>query len=80
MHIQDLYLLGAPAGIGFAHIGRGLDGGDELENGVGDTDDANDSTRDFRPDRLTEEDGADEDVDCERLASGFTRGIIIGGK
>ena len=37
-------------------------------------------TGNFRQDMLAEEDGADEDVDCERLASGFTRGIIIGGK
>lgn len=44
--LRSLDLLGAPAGVGLAHVGRGLDGGDELEDGIGDTDQADDGARD----------------------------------
>lgn len=59
-----LDLLSTPAGVGLAHVGRGLDRGDELENGVADTDHANDATGDVVEDVVAEEEAAEEDVDC----------------
>lgn len=50
-----LDLLGAPAGVGLAHVARGLDRRDELEGNVGDTDNANNATGDVVDDMATEE-------------------------
>lgn len=58
-----LYLLGAPALVGLAHVGGGLDGGDELEGDVGEADQADDAAGDNAQDAVVEEDGADEDVE-----------------
>lgn len=58
-----LHLLGSPAGVGFAHVGGRLDLGDELENDVGEADDADHGARDDAEPAGAEEDGADEDVD-----------------
>ena len=59
----DLDLLVAPAGIGFAHVARGFDGGDELEGDVADTDEANGAASNFAEDALAEDETADENVD-----------------
>lgn len=60
---SPLYLLGAPAGVGLPHVGGGLDGGDELENGVADADKADDGASNYAQDVAVEQDGADEDVE-----------------
>lgn len=60
---RALHLLGAPAGVGLPHVGRGLDGGDELEDGVADADEADDGAGDYAQDVAVEQDGADEDVE-----------------
>ena len=54
---------GTPAGVGLAHVGGGLDGGDEFEGDVGETDDADDATRDDEPGAVAEDEAAAEDVD-----------------
>lgn len=60
-----LDLLGTPAsGLGLAHVGRGLDRGNELEGDVGDTDDADNATGNLAEDLVAEDEAADEDVDC----------------
>ena len=59
-----LNLFGAPAcDIGLAHVARGLNRGDELENGVSDTDNADDTSSDVAEDVAAEEQGAEEDID-----------------
>ena len=59
-----LYLLGAPSGsLCLAHVVRGLDLGDELENGVDKTDTPDDATSNVGNDHGAEEQAADEDVD-----------------
>lgn len=58
-----LYLLGAPAGVGLPHVGGGLDGGDEFEDGVADADEADDGAGDYAQDVAVQQDGADEDVE-----------------
>ena len=60
----DSHLLRAPAGVGLAHVGGRLDGGDELEDDIDDADQADDRAGDDAQDAIVEEDGADEDVDC----------------
>ena len=60
---MGLDLLGAPALVGLAHVGGGLDGGDELEGDVGDADEADDGAGDDAEDGQAEQDGADEDVE-----------------
>lgn len=72
MHSLDL--LSTPTGVGLAHVARGLDGGDELENNVTDTDDTDDTTSDVVDDHASEEKAADEDVDWPRLAGGSLAG------
>ena len=57
-----LHLLGSPAGVGFAHVGGRLDLGNELENDVSQTDEADDRAGNDAKDLGIEEDGADEDV------------------
>lgn len=59
----SLYLLGAPTGVGLPHVGWGLDGGDELEDSVADTDEADNRAGDYAQDVAVEQDGADEDVE-----------------
>lgn len=59
-----LDLLGAPAGVGLAHVGRGLNGGDELEDGVADANEADEGAGNDAEDAAAEEDGSHEDVDC----------------
>ena len=62
-----LDLLGTPAGnLSLAHVGGGLDRGNELEANVGETDDTNDTTSNLAEDHVTEDQAADEDVDCPR--------------
>jgi hypothetical protein len=60
---RSLDLLGAPAGIGFAHVRGRLDGRNELEDDIGETDDADDGAGNDTEDAAAEDDGADEDVD-----------------
>lgn len=63
--ISALDLLGAPALVGLAHVGRGLDGGDELEGDVADTDEPDDAAGDLAEHVVVEEDRADKDVDLQ---------------
>lgn len=59
-----LDLLCAPASIRLAHVRGWLDGRDELERGVRDTDKANYGAKDDLPCRfIVENDAADEDID-----------------
>lgn len=78
----SLDLLGTPALVGLAHVGRGLDGGDELECDVGDADEADDGAGDDAQNVIGEEDGADEDVDfffvCCLLSAGFL--VLFGAR
>lgn len=62
-----LNLLGAPASVCLAHVARGLDGGDELEDDVGDTDNTNDATSDLGEDHVPEDEAAEEDIDWAGL-------------
>ncbi len=66
---QLLHLLGAPAGIRLAHVGRGLDGRDKLENDIGNTDEADDGAGNDPEDGSVEEDAANKDVDCAGTVS-----------
>ena len=56
-------MLGAPASIGLPHVCGRLDGGDELEGDIGETDEADDGPVDLREDVFVEKDAADKDVD-----------------
>lgn len=58
-----LYLLGAPAGVGLPHVGGGLDRGNKLEDGVANTNKANNRARNYAQDVAVEQDGADKDVE-----------------
>lgn len=58
-----LDLLGAPALVGLAHVGGGLDGGDELEGDVADADDADDGARDDAQHVVVQQDATHEDVE-----------------
>ncbi|KAF7560504.1 hypothetical protein G7046_g3645 [Stylonectria norvegica] len=65
---RHLDLLGSPAGsLCIAHIARGLDGRDELEGDISDTNNADDSTGDLAEDMGTKEETSDEDVDWGTL-------------
>jgi hypothetical protein len=67
--IGFLDLLGAPASVfGLAHVGRGLNGGDELESDVGKTGDTDDATSDVAEDIAAEDQRAEEEVDWERIS------------
>lgn len=50
---KALDLLSAPASISLAHVGRGLNGRDELEDGVADTNESNDRSGDNAEDATT---------------------------
>ena len=58
-----LHLLGAPALIRLAHVGRRLDGRDELKDKVANTGDADDRPRNNTQHMIVQENRADEDVD-----------------
>lgn len=75
-----LDLLGTPAGVGLAHVGRGLDGRDELEDGVADTDQADDGAGNDAEDAAAEEDGSDENIDCFSARNAGQRGEQIRGR
>lgn len=57
-----LDLLGTPAGIGLAHIARGLDRRDELEDDIADADASDDGTRDVLDCPAAQNKAAKEDV------------------
>jgi hypothetical protein len=64
--IGFLDLLSTPTSIfGLAHVGRGLDGGNELEGDVGKTSDTDDATSNVAKDVATQDQRAEEDVDWE---------------
>ncbi len=71
-----LDLLGAPALVGLAHVGGGLDGGDELEGDVADADEADDAARDDAQDAVVEQDAADEDVEGAAAGEGEEEGRV----
>lgn len=71
-----LDLLGAPALVGLAHIGGRLDGGDELEDGVGDTDEADDGASDDAQGTVVEQDGTDKDVKGTATDEGEEEGRV----
>jgi hypothetical protein len=61
---MGLDLLSPPTrDVGLAHVARGLDGRDKLEDDVSDTDNANDTTSNLADDGCAKEKGADEDVE-----------------
>jgi hypothetical protein len=61
--IGFLDLLGTPASVfGLAHVGRGLDGGNELESDVGNTSKTNNATSDLAENAVAYHQGAEEDV------------------
>jgi len=62
-----LNLLRAPAGVRFPHVGRGFDGGNELEGDISHTDQANDGAGNNSQDAVVEEDAANEDIDWEAI-------------
>lgn len=57
-----LHLLGAPAGVGLAHVGGRLDAGDELEDDVADADEADEGAGDDAQHAVVQQDRADKDV------------------
>lgn len=62
--IGFLDLLGTPASVfGLAHVGRGLDGGNELESDVGNTGDAHNATGDLAENTVADHQRAEEDVE-----------------
>lgn len=63
-----LHLLGAPAGIGLAHVGRRLNGGHKLKHAVGQADDADNGASNDAQGVVVEEDGADENVDFRAVS------------
>ena len=63
---MPLDLLGAPALVGFPHVGGRLDGRDELEDDVDDAGEADDGAGDDGQGVLAQDDGTDEEVDCAR--------------
>lgn len=58
-----LDLLGAPAGVGLPHVGRRLDGGDELEDDVAHADEPHDGASNDAQHAVVQQDGAHEDVE-----------------
>jgi hypothetical protein len=58
-----LDLLSTPALVGLAHVGRRLNGRDELESDISDTDQANQRAVDDAQDVIVEQNGSDENVD-----------------
>ena len=64
LYASSLDLLGAPAGVGLAHVRGGLDRGNELEDSVGNTDNADNGAGNDTEDVVVEQDGANKDVDC----------------
>lgn len=76
--VSCLDLLGAPAGVGLAHVCGGLDGGDELEDGVADADEADDGAGDDAQDVAVEEDAADKDVEGAAADEGEEEGGVAG--
>jgi hypothetical protein len=58
-----LDLLGTPSGVRLSHVRRRLDRGNELEDDVGDTNEADNGPGNYRKCRFTQEDGANKDVD-----------------
>jgi hypothetical protein len=63
-----LHLLGSPAAVSLTHVLWRLNGGDEFEDAVSDTDYANHSSKDDIKDVGIKEDGANKDVDFEMSA------------
>lgn len=76
--VADLDLLRAPAELRLPHVGGGLDGGDELEGGVADADEADDGAGDDAQDVAVEEDAADEDVEGAAADEGEEEGGVAG--
>lgn len=74
--ILHLHLFGAPASVGLAHVGRRLDGGDELENDVADTNEADDGAGEDAQDAVVQEDGADKDVEGAATDEGEEEGGV----
>lgn len=65
-----LDLLSSPSGdIGFAHVGRGLNRGNPLENDVCDTSDSDNGAGNLAEDTSSDDEGSDEDVDCKFVSA-----------
>lgn len=73
-----LDLLSTPALVGLAHVGGGLDGGNELESQVSETSETDDGASDVAEHVAVEEKTANEDVDWggRTLASGAICGNV----
>lgn len=59
----SLDLLSTPTLVRFAHVRRGLNGGNELEDEVADTDETDNGAGNVTQHQIVQQDGANEDVD-----------------
>lgn len=73
---STLHLLGAPAGIGLAHVGGRLDGGYELEHDVADADEADNGAGDDAQPAVVQQNRADEDVERAAADEGEEEGSV----
>jgi hypothetical protein len=71
-----LYLLGAPALVGLAHVGGRLNGWDELEGDVAETNDPDDAAGNDAQDIVVKQDGADKDVEDTTADEGEHEGGV----
>lgn len=67
---DNLDLLSTPALVGLAHVGRGFNGGNELEGHVCDTDEADQRTVNDAKGAVVQQDGTDKDVDYGLISHG----------
>lgn len=75
---SSVYLLCAPAAVGLAHVGWRLDLGDELEDDVGDADEADNGAGNDLEDIVGEKNGANEDVEDATANEGEKKGRVTG--
>lgn len=76
---KSSYLLCAPAGIGFPHVRRGLDRGNEFEGGVADADNDDDAAGGIVVPLVVQEYAPDEDVNCLTSVLRTTKSIALRG-
>lgn len=67
---RNLDLLSTPTLVGLAHVGGGLNGGDELEGHVCDTDQTDQRAVNDAKCAVVQQDGTDKDVDYRMISHG----------